>query len=230
MKTIGLIGGMSWESSASYYQLINQGVKDALGGLNSAKIVLVSVNFQEIEQLQAAGEWALAGQKLAQAAQQAQAGGADVALICTNTMHKVYEAVAEAVDIPLLHIADATAEVILNKGMTTIGLLGTRFTMEQDFYKRRLTDQYGIDVLVPDAAGRDTVHRVIYEELCLGEVSMASKSAYLRVIAELQQRGAEAVVLGCTEIGLLVNQVDTDVPLLDTTAIHAQAAVIKALE
>ncbi|WP_317932749.1 aspartate/glutamate racemase family protein [Halioxenophilus sp. WMMB6] len=229
MKTIGLLGGMSWESTLSYYKAINEGVKVGLGGLHSAKIALYSVDFAEIEALQHAGDWPATATILAQAAQRVAAAGADVLLICTNTMHKVAPAIQAAIDIPLLHIADATAAVLVEQGVKTVGLLGTAFTMEQEFYKGRLTDHFGLQVLVPNEDDRQLVHQVIYQELCLGKITTESKADYLRIINALAAEGAEAVILGCTEIGLLVNQADTEVPLLDTTAIHAEAAVKFAL-
>lgn len=229
MKTIGLLGGMSWESSVGYYRAINEGIKDALGGLHSAKIAMYSVDFDAIEKLQHDGDWEGTAKILSQAAKNVQSAGADFLLICTNTMHKVAPQIEKAIDIPLLHIADATAEVLVKKGIKTVGLLGTAFTMEQDFYKGRLTENYGLTVLVPNQADRKIVHHVIYKELCLGSLRSTSKAEYLRIIASLASQGAEAVILGCTEIGMLVAQTDTDITLLDTTAIHAQKAVEKAI-
>lgn len=229
MKTIGLLGGMSWESTVSYYRAINTGIKDQLGGFHSAKIALYSVDFAEIETLQSQGDWQQAGVILAQAAQAVEAAGADFFLIGTNTMHKVAAQAEAAVSIPLLHIADATAAQLKTDGVETVGLLGTRFTMEQDFYKGRLTDKHGIRVLVPNENAQDVVHRVIYEELCQGKVSDASRKEYVQIIEALSAKGAQAVILGCTEIALLVNQSDTVTPLYDTTAIHAAAAVQLAL-
>lgn len=229
MKTIGLLGGMSWESTVSYYRAINTGIKDQLGGFHSAKIALYSVDFAEIETLQSQGDWQQAGVILAQAAQAVEAAGADFFLIGTNTMHKVAAQAEAAVSIPLLHIADATAAQLKTDGVETVGLLGTRFTMEQDFYKGRLTDKHGIRVLVPNENAQDVVHRVIYEELCQGKVSDASRKEYVQIIEALSAKGAQAVILGCTEIALLVNQSDTVMPLYDTTAIHAAAAVQLAL-
>jgi aspartate racemase len=229
MKTIGLIGGMSWESTSLYYSAINQGVKQALGGLHSAKVCLYSVDFHEIEQLQHQGKWAETADILAKAAQAVEAGGADVFLICTNTMHKVATEVQAAVNIPMIHIADATAKGLLAGGITKVGLLGTAFTMQQEFYKGRLTSEFGIEVLVPNTEQQVMVHEVIYQELCLGEINLASKQKYLEVIQDLYNQGAQAVILGCTEITLLVQQKDTQVPLYDTTAIHAQSAVAVAL-
>jgi aspartate racemase len=228
VKTIGMLGGMSWESTALYYRLINEETRRRRGGLHSAPIALVSVDFDEIETLQAAGDWDRAGDLLAARAREVEAAGADFLLICTNTMHRVADAVVAAIDIPLLHLADATARRIRAAGLTRIGLLGTRFTMEQDFYRARLEAQ-GIEVLVPNAADRALVHRVIYEELCLGEVRDASRAEYLRIIDALAAAGAEGVIEGCTEIVMLVQQVHTTMPLFDTTAIHAEEAVARAL-
>jgi aspartate racemase len=229
MKTIGILGGMSWESTLTYYQAINRGVADALGGLHSARICLYSVDFAQIEQLQQAGDWDALGVLLADAARAVAAGGAELLLIATNTMHRVAPAVASAVDIPLLHIADATGERLLADGRRRVGLLGTRFTMEQDFYRGRLATRHGLEVLVPDAAGRERVHRIIYEELCRGRITEASRAAFVDIVEALAGQGAEAVVLGCTEIGLLLRPQDTAVPLYDTTLIHADAAVRAAL-
>ncbi|TKB48871.1 aspartate/glutamate racemase family protein [Ferrimonas sediminicola] len=229
MKTIGIIGGMSWESSVSYYRQINRGIAAALGGLHSAKLVLYSVDFAEIEALQSDGDWQRAGTMLADAARALEGAGAELVLIATNTMQKVASQVSEAIGVPLLHIADATAARLSVAGIDRIGLLGTRFTMEQAFYRERLQTR-GIEVLVPDDPGRALVDRVIYRELCLGRVEPASREAYLEIIDELASRGAQGVILGCTEIGLLVTQSDTRVPLFDTTRIHADAAVEKALE
>ena len=229
MKTIGLLGGMSWESTESYYRLINEGVKARLGGLHSAKIAMVSVDFEEIEQLQHNGDWETTSVILSRAARSIEAAGADFLLICTNTMHKVAPEIEQAISIPLLHIADATAHHALDARVKTVGLLGTSFTMEQEFYRGRLAERHGIQVLVPDKADRDLVHTIIYDELCLGEISAASGQEYVRIIEALAGRGAEAVILGCTEIGSLVQQEHTEIPLFDTTAIHAQAAVDEAL-
>lgn len=229
MLTIGLLGGMSWESTESYYRALNEGVKQALGGLHSAKVAMVSVDFAEIETMQHEGRWDDAGEVLANAARQVERAGADFLLIATNTMHKVAPQVEAAIDIPLLHIADATAERLAADGITRVGLLGTRFTMEQDFYKSCLTERYGIEVMVPDEARRDYVHRVIFDELCLGRIEPASKDGFLGVIGSLHADGAQAVILGCTEIAMLVKATDTDVPLYDTTAIHAAGAVERAL-
>jgi len=229
MKTIGMLGGMSWESTELYYRLINEGTKQALGGLHSAPIAMVSVDFQEIEILQNAGDWATMGSILAGKARQIELAGADFLIICTNTMHKVADEVSAAIDIPLLHIADATAAAIKEAGVETVGLLGTKFTMEQDFYTNRLK-QHGLDVLVPAEDDRNSVHRVIYEELILGKIRSESRDAYLGIIDELNERGAEATIAGCTEIGMLVKQEHTRTPIFDTTAIHAQQAVIEALK
>ena len=229
MKTIGLIGGMSWESTVGYYRMINQGVKKSLGGLHSAKIILHSVDFDPIQKLQHKGDWEGTAEILSAAAVGLQAAGADFFLICTNTMHKVSPQIERAVEIPLLHIADATADYLTGKGIKTVGLLGTAFTMENDFYKGILTEGYGLKVLVPDDADRKIVHDVIYGELCLGQFVESSKAEYLRIIAQLSSQGAEAVILGCTEIGMLVNQTDTHVELCDTTAVHAAKAVEYAI-
>ena len=225
MKTIGLLGGMSWESTALYYTLINQGIKAKLGGLHSAKICLYSVNFDEIEKLQHQGDWAKTAVILSDAAKAVEAGGADCLLICTNTMHKIAPEIEAAIAIPVLHIADATASRLLADGVKRVGLLGTRFTMEQDFYKNRLTEKFGIEVVTPDSNDRTVVHDVIYKELCLGKVNASSRQQYLDIVDKLHKQGAEAVIMGCTEITLLINQQNTDVPLYDTTEIHAEAAV-----
>ena len=225
MKTIGLLGGMSWESTLGYYRAINEGVKKILGGLHSAKIVMYSVDFEPIEKLQHAGNWEGTARILSEAAQRIQAAGADFLLICTNTMHKVAPEIEAAIQIPLLHIADATAEILVNEGIKSVGLLGTAFTMEQEFYKGRLIDNYSLQVLVPNEDDIKFVHKIIYQELCLGKIESESKAEYLRIIDSLAGQGAEAVILGCTEIGMLVNQSDTNVRLLDTTAIHAEKAV-----
>ncbi|MCV6590478.1 MAG: aspartate/glutamate racemase family protein [Marinobacterium sp.] len=229
MKTIGLLGGMSWESTLSYYRALNEGVKKQCGGLNSAKIVLNSVNFAELEVLQHQERWDEIADTLTGAARNVASAGADFLLICTNTMHKVAPQIEQRLAIPLLHIADATAQQLQADGIQRVGLLGTAFTMEQSFYKGRLSEQYGIEVLVPDAAGRTDVHRIIYNELCLGQIQVQSRQRYLEVIDHLHQQGAEAIILGCTEIALLIKPQHTDVPLYDTTAIHAQAALECAL-
>ncbi|MFM5555910.1 aspartate/glutamate racemase family protein [Aeromonas veronii] len=229
MKCIGLLGGMSWESTVSYYQALNRGVRTQLGGLHSARVLLNSVDFAGIERLQHAGDWPATARLLAAEARKLQNGGADFLLIGTNTMHKVAPEIEAAIDIPLLHIADATAAKLQADGITRVGLLGTRFTMEQDFYKGRLQDRFGLAVLVPDEAGRERVHRIIYDELCLGEIRESSRAEYLAIIEGLAAAGAEAVILGCTEIALLVGDARAAVPLYDTTAIHAEAAVALAL-
>ncbi len=228
MKTIGLLGGMSWESTLLYYRLINEETKRRLGGLHSARIAMVSLDFQDIETLQMKDDWDAAADILIDAARRVETAGADFLLICTNTMHKVADQVAGAISIPLLHLADATAERINETGIQTVGLLGTRFTMEHDFYKGRL-EQHGIRVLTPDAKGRELVHRVIYEELCLGITKGESRKAFIEIIDDLAERGASAVVQGCTEIGLLVNEKHTDVMLFDTSRIHAEQAVAWAI-
>jgi len=230
MKTIGLIGGMSWESTAYYYHHLNTGVKEALGGYHSAKVALFSVEFSEIHHLQHSGDWDGTTAILVDAARKVEAAGADFLLICTNTMHKVALQVQAAVDIPLLHLADATAQVLVDDGIQKVALLGTGFTMAQDFYKGRLRDNFGLDVRVPNEADQKIVHDIIYNELCLGEVKDASRQEYLRIIDQLVADGAEAVILGCTEICMLIEQQHTSAKLFDTTAIHADAAVRKALE
>jgi aspartate racemase len=229
MKTIGLLGGMSWESTELYYRLINEETKRALGGLHSAPIVMVSVDFHEIEQLQAREDWDASARLLSDKARQIESAGAELLLICTNTMHKVADEVADAVGIPLLHIADATATSVKASGVRTVGLLGTRFTMEQEFYKGRL-EKSGLTVLVPGEDDRAIVNRTIYEELCLGQMNPESRQEFLRIIDSLHAGGAEAVIEGCTEIGLLVGEEHTDVPLFDTTRIHASQAVADALK
>lgn len=224
MKTIGLIGGMSWESTVLYYQSINLGVKARLGGLHSAKIILVSVDFAEIETLQHQGDWHAAGEVLAKAARSLELAGADAFIICTNTMHKVVDQVQAAVSIPNLHIAEQTATVLIKDKVTKVGLLGTAFTMEQDFYRECLQKQ-GVDVVIPTKQSRNEVHRIIYEELCLGAIRSESQQFYLNVVNELSEQGAQAVILGCTEIALLLKQDSCEVALYDTTDIHAMAAV-----
>lgn len=228
MKTIGLIGGMSWESTQTYYRLINEKVRDQLGGLHSARLVLYSVDFAEIEALQHRGDWESTAKILGEAGKALESAGADFLVLCTNTMHKIAPGIEEVINVPLLHIADATASALLRDGISRVGLLGTRFTLEQTFYIERLEAQ-GIEVLVPDHDQRNTIHSVIYEELCQGVVSPDAKSAYLGIVDALSDRGAEAVILGCTEIGLLIQGSDTDVPLYDTTEIHAEQAVKLAL-
>ncbi|WP_404974161.1 aspartate/glutamate racemase family protein [Vibrio campbellii] len=227
MKTIGLIGGMSWESTAQYYQIINREVKARLGGLHSGKVCLYSVDFAEIETLQHQGRWDDTAIILAQAAKSVEAGGADFILICTNTMHKVADQIQQVVNVPLIHIADTTAEKLVSDGIKKVGLLGTRFTMEQDFYKQRLIDKFGVDVFVPGSDDQTIIHNVIYNELCKGEVRDDSRQHYLAIIEKLVEQGAEAVILGCTEIAMLVEPHHTDVKLYDTTEIHAKAAVEK---
>jgi len=227
-RVIGMIGGMSWESSAQYYRLANELVRERLGGLHSARIVLASVDFADIEELQVAGRWDEAGQLLAQAAEGLEAAGADLLLICTNTMHKVADQVQAAVGIPLLHLGDATAQAVNGAGLGTIGLLGTAFTMEQDFYRDRLSG-HGLQVVIPSAADRAQVHRIIYDELCLGVVREKSRQAYRDVIVRLVQAGAEGVVLGCTEIELLISDTDSPVPIFPTTRLHVEAAVDASL-
>ncbi len=230
MKTIGLIGGMSWESSIEYYRIINEETKKRLGGLHSSKSVMASVDFAEIETLQHEGRWDEAGRILTKVAQDVERGGADLVVLCTNTMHKVADQMQAGIHIPLLHIADATAERIRAAGLTKIGLLGTRFTMEQGFYKGRLIEKFGLDVLTPDEIEREVVHCVIYDELCLGLIKDESREAYKNIMARLVERGAQGIILGCTEIELLVHDEDASVPLFPTTRIHAEAAVDFALK
>ena len=229
MKTIGLIGGMSWESSIEYYRIINETVKARLGGLHSARSIMYSVDFAEIEALQHQGRWDKATEMMIDAARRVERGGADFVIICTNTMHRMADQVQAQIRIPLLHIADATAASIRARGMKRIGLLGTRFTMEEEFYKGRLVDKHGLDVIIPADAEREIVHRVIYDELVLGQIRPASQEQYVRIMARLAAQGAEGIILGCTEIGLLVGDQDSPVPLFDTTRIHAVAAVEYAL-
>lgn len=229
MKTIGLLGGMSWESSIEYYRIINQGIREALGGVHSAKSVMVSVDFGEIEMLQMEGDWDQAAKILIDCARNVEGAGADFVLICTNTMHLMAEEVQAAIRIPLLHIADATARSIQKEGLFRIGLLGTRFTMEKDFYRGRLNKQHGLEVLIPEEADRERIHQVIYDELVQGQIRDHSREEYVQIISELVKRGAEGIVLGCTEIGLLVKEKDVPVPVFDTMEIHAQAAVDAAL-
>lgn len=230
MKIIGLLGGMSWESSIEYYRIINETVRERLGGMHSARCVLYSVDFAGIERLQHAGKWDEAARVLVEAASRLEAAGAGFVLLCTNTMHKLAEALQAGMGVPLLHIADATASEIRARGIRRVGLLGTRFTMEEDFYRGRLADVHGLDVIVPNASARQEVHRVIYEELVQGKILAASRAAYGKFIQDLVARGAEGIVLGCTEIGLLVGAQDAPVPLFDTARIHAVAAVDRALE
>lgn len=229
MKTIGMIGGMSWESSIEYYRIINETVKEKLGGLHSAKSLMYSVDFAEIETLQHAGKWDEATLAMIAAARHLEAGGADFVVICTNTMHKMADEVEAAIGIPLLHIADATADAIKSQGLSKIGLLGTKFTMEEDFYRGRLVEKHGLEVIIPDAEDREIVHHVIYGELVLGEIKTESLEQYKNVIEKLIAAGAQGIILGCTEIGLLVKDEDSRVSLFDTTYIHAVAAVEMAL-
>jgi aspartate racemase len=229
VRTIGLIGGMSWESTVPYYQTINRLVSRRLGGLHSAKIALYSVDFHEIERMQAEGRWAESGEVLAEAARAVRRAGAECIVLCTNTMHKLAPQIEAAVDVPLLHIADATAARVKDAGLRRIGLLGTAFTMEEDFYRGRLVSRHGLEVLTPPKEQRDLVHRVIYGELCLGQVRDQSRQAFRQVVSDLVARQAEGVILGCTEIGLLLRPDDALVPLFDTAAIHAEAAVDFAL-
>jgi aspartate racemase len=230
MKTIGLIGGMSWESTVPYYRQINEFVKERLGGLHSAKIILHSLNFYEVQLLQKAGDWHAAGQLLTAAARALEFAGADCIVVCTNTMHKVAPAIEAGVRIPLLHIADPTADVIRAAGHSIVGLIGTRFTMEQEFLRDRLTSRHGLTVLTPSSADRDEIHRIIFEELCVGRLLPTSRDTYRRIINGLSAHGAQAVILGCTEISMLITQAHTVVPLFDTTAIHATHAAAWALE
>jgi aspartate racemase len=230
MKTIGMLGGMSWESSIEYYRIINQTVKEKLGGLHSAKSLMYSVDFAEIEILQSEGRWDEATQAMIEAARHLEDGGADFVVICTNTMHKMANEVEAAIGIPLLHIADATAEAIKAQGLSKVGLLGTKFTMEEDFYRGRLVEKHGLDVLIPEEDDREIVHRIIYGELVLGEIKVESREQYKKIIEKLIAAGAQGIILGCTEIGLLVKDEDSRVPLFDTTIIHAVAAVEMAIE
>lgn len=228
MKTIGMIGGMSWESSVEYYRLVNKEVKQRLGRLHSAKCILFSLDFEEIEALQAQGKWTEAGEVLAAAAVSLERAGADFVVICTNTMHKVAEAVEQKAGIPLLHIGDATAERVKSTGVRKVGLLGTRYTMEMDFYKSRISAS-GLDVLIPEERERAEINRIIFDELCLGEIHEESRVVFLKAIENLLKRGAEGIILGCTEIGMLIKEEDTSALLFDTTKVHALAAVEKAL-
>ena len=230
MKTIGLIGGMSWESSQEYYRIINETVEETMGGLHSAKSLMYSFDFEEIEKLQHQGDWDKLAELMIQAAKDLEKGGADFIIICTNTMHKMADEVQKNIQIPLLHIADAAAERIKKKGVNKIGLLGTKFTMEEDFYKDRLIDKYEIEVIIPNEQERQIVHEVIYNELCLGKINQSSKKQFKEIIQNLISAGAEGIILGCTEIPLLIKQEDVEVPLFDTTTIHAKAAVKNALE
>ena len=229
MKTIGLIGGMSWESSVEYYRIMNETVRDRLGGFHSAKSVMVSIDFAELEVLQRQGRWEEAAALMIAAAQQVENGGGDVLIICANTMHKLADVVQDQIQIPLLHIVDVTARTIQAQGLRIVGLLGTKFTMEEAFYKGSLSEKYGLEVLIPNEDERVIVHRVIYEELCRGEIKPASRERYRNIIAHLVERGAQGIILGCTEISLLIQEEDSPIPLFDTTRIHAVAAVEYAL-
>ncbi len=229
MKTIGLVGGMSWESTLEYYRIINERMKERMGGFHSAKVVLYSVDFHEVERRQHRGQWKELTDLMIDAAQRVERAGADLLVICANTMHKMADEVKGSIRIPLLHIGDVTAAEIKNRSLRRVGLLGTRFTMEQDFYKQRLSRNHGLEVLVPDEKERALIHGILYNELCLGEIKDASKRMFQSIIAGLVSSGAEGIILGCTEIPLLVSQEDYDIPLFDTTSIHARAAVDHAL-
>ena len=229
LKTIGLIGGMSWESTVTYYKIINETVKEKLGRLHSAKCILYSVDFQEIEECQANGNWEKSGEILGEAAYNLEKAGADFIVICTNTMHKVVNQIKEKISIPILHIAEMTAEKILEKGLKNIALLGTKYTMEQDFYKSKLIEK-GINVIIPDKNDIETINEVIYDELCLGTINSDSKKKFLEIVDKLRSKGAEGIILGCTEIGLLIKNEDTDVPLFDTAIIHAEQAAMYSIK
>ena len=229
LKTIGLIGGMSWESTVTYYKIINETVKEKLGGLHSAKCILYSVDFQEIEECQANGNWEKSGEILGEAANNLEKAGVDFIVICTNTMHKVVNQIKEKISIPILHIAEMTAEKILEKGLKNIALLGTKYTMEQDFYKSKLIEK-GINVIIPDKNDIEIINEVIYDELCLGTINSDSKKKFLEIVDKLRNKGAEGIILGCTEIGLLIKNEDTDVPLFDTAIIHAEQAAIYSIK
>lgn len=229
MKTIGLIGGMSWESTVTYYQILNETVKQRLGGLHSAKILLYSVDFDEIEKYQSSGEWEKSAEVLSQAAMNLEKAGADFIVICTNTMHKVAPKIQSHISIPIIHIAEATADELIKRGISRVALLGTKYTMTQDFYKDKLL-KAGIDVVIPDSTGIETVNDIIYKELCLGIISEESKKKYLEIISRLAEQGAQGVILGCTEIGLLIQQTDTSLPVFDTTRIHAIKAAELSIE
>ena len=229
MKTIGLIGGMSWESTVTYYKIINETVKEKLGGLHSAKCILYSIDFQKIEECQANGNWEKSGEILGEAANNLEKAGADFIVICTNTMHKVINQIKEKISIPILHIAEMTAEKILEKGLKNIALLGTKYTMEQDFYKSKLIEK-GINVIIPDKNDIEIINKVIYDELCLGTINSNSKKKFLEIVDKLRNKGAEGIILGCTEIGLLIKNEDTDVPLFDTAVIHAEEAAIYSIK
>ena len=229
LKTIGLIGGMSWESTVTYYKIINETVKEKLGGLHSAKCILYSVDFQEIEECQANGNWEKSGEILGEAAYNLEKAGADFIVICTNTMHKVVNQIKEKISVLILHIAEMTAEKILEKGLKNIALLGTKYTMEQDFYKSKLIEK-GINVIIPDKNDIEIINEVIYDELCLGTINSNSKKKFLEIVDKLRSKGAEGIILGCTEIGLLIKNADTDVPLFDTAIIHAEQAAIYSIK
>ena len=229
LKTIGLIGGMSWESTVTYYKIINETVKEKLGRLHSAKCILYSVDFQEIEECQANGNWEKSGEILGEAAYNLEKAGADFIVICTNTMHKVVNQIKEKISVPILHIAEMTAEKILEKGLKNIALLGTKYTMEQDFYKSKLIEK-GINVIIPDKNDIETINEVIYDELCLGSINFNSKKKFLEIVDKLRSKGAEGIILGCTEIGLLIKNEDTDVPLFDTAIIHAEQAAMYSIK
>ena len=229
LKTIGLIGGMSWESTVTYYKIINEVIKEKLGGLHSAKCVLYSVDFQEIEECQANGNWEKSGEILGEAAYNLEKAGADFIVICTNTMHKVVDQIKEKISIPILHIAEMTAEKILEKGLENIALLGTKYTMEQDFYKSKLIEK-GINVIIPDKNDVEIINKVIYDELCLGTINSNSKKKFLEIVDKLRSKEAEGIILGCTEIGLLIKNADTDVPLFDTAIIHAEQAAMYSIK
>ncbi|TFG13523.1 MAG: aspartate/glutamate racemase family protein [Promethearchaeota archaeon] len=229
MKVIGLLGGMSWESSLEYYRIINEKVKQRMGGLNSAKCILYSVNFQEIETLQHEGKWEHLTKIMIESALNLERAGAEMILICTNTMHKMADEVQNSIQVPLIHIADTAAEKVKEKNLKKVGLLGTKYTMEQEFYKGRIKERYNIDVLIPDSNEREIVHDIIFNELCLGKIKSESKEQYKKIIQHLIQKGAEGIILGCTEIPLLINQEDFDIPIFDTTMIHCEAAIDYAL-
>ena len=230
MKTIGLIGGMSWESSLEYYRIINETVKEKLGGFHSAKCLMYSVDFEEVEKLQRNGKWDEATALMIDAAQRVKKGGADFVVICTNTMHKMAEEVQNSINIPLLHLADVTAERIKAQGLKKVGLLGTKFTMEEDFYKGRLIKKHGLEVMIPDDEEREAIHNILYNELCMGEIKKISKDKFKKIIDNLVLKGAEGIILGCTEIPLLIEKEDYEIPLFDTTRIHAEEAVEYALQ
>jgi len=230
MKTIGLIGGMSWESSLEYYRIINETVKEKLGGFHSAKCLMYSVDFEEVEKLQRQGKWDEATALMIDAAQRVKKGGADFVVICTNTMHKMAEEVQSSINIPLLHLADVTAERIKAQGLKKVGLLGTKFTMEEDFYKGRLIKKHGLEVMIPDDEEREAIHNILYNELCMGEIKKISKDKFKKIIDNLVLKGAEGIILGCTEIPLLIDKEDYEIPLFDTTRIHAEEAVEYALQ